>query len=381
MDVFTFQYTQASSWSVGSFPAVDSEQTLVLVFGAHGFIQNDAAIKELNQYYPLATIVGCSTAGEIFDDKIYDDSLSVAVLCFKKTTLKFVCSGVSENESAEMISAKLASKLLDDELAAIMLFNDGLHINGSDIMRGLSQALPANIPVTGGMAGDSELFKCTWVLCNGAPKENHIIMLGLYGDALNFQYGSKGGWDIFGPERRVTRSDGNILYELDGKSALSLYKDYLGEMAVGLPATGVLYPLLVSDDEHQDVVRTIMGVNEEDGSLVLAGDIYPQARTRLMHANFDRLVTGASDAASDIKFNYDHQCSQALALAISCFGRRKVLKDQTEEEVEAVRDVLDKGIKMIGFYSYGEFSPLSTGVCELHNQTMTITVISERCDA
>ncbi len=381
MDVYTLQYTKESSWSLTPFPDVDSKQTLVLIFGGHGFMQNSAAIEELHQYYSQATIIGCSTAGEIFHDKIYDDSLSVAILQFKYTTLKVVCKKLTTTENVEQCSAELASELLANGLAAIMLFNDGLRINGSDIMRGLSRVLPPDIPVTGGMAGDGEQFKRTWVLCNGGLQEDCIVMLGLYGNALDFQYGSKGGWDIFGPERRVTSSVGNVLYELDSKPALSLYKDYLGEMAAGLPATGVLYPLLVSDGEHQDVVRTIIGVNEDEGALVLAGDVYPHAKTRLMHANFDRLIMGASDAARDIKFSYDSTCGQALALAISCFGRRKVLKEQTEEEVEAVRDVLDTDISMIGFYSYGEFSPLSTGVCELHNQTMTITLISERCDA
>jgi len=381
MDLFTFQYTQDSGWSVDEFPAVDSEQTLLLVFGGHSFLQDDAVIQNLLQHYPSSYAIGCSTAGEIFDGKIYDDSLSVAVLHFQQTRVKFVCSHVVDDSQTEAVAHKLATDLAADNLAAVLLFNDGLHINGSALIRGLHGVFDQKVPVTGGMAGDGEMFEHTWVLCNGKLKENHIAMLGMYGDALCFQYGSKGGWDIFGPERKVTRSENNVLYELDGKPALSLYKDYLGELAEGLPATGMMFPLLVFSEQQQDLVRTIIGVNEDDGSLTLAGDIAQGASTKLMHANFDHLVTGASEAAGEIKFDCCCNNDQTLALAISCFGRRKVLKDRTEEEVEAVRDVLSGDIKITGFYSYGEFSPLSSGTCDLHNQTMTITLISEQCDS
>jgi len=380
MDLFTFQYTQDDGWSVDEFPAVDSEQTLLLVFGGSSFLQDDAVVRGLLQHYPTSYAIGCSTSGEIFNGKISDNSLSVAVLRFQQTQMKFVCSNVEDDSQTEAIAHRLATDLATDKLAAVLIFNDGLHINGSALMRGLHSVFGKNIPVTGGMAGDGEVFEHTWVLCNGQLKENHIVMLGIYGDAVCFQYGSKGGWDIFGPERKITRAENNTLYELDGKSALSLYKNYLGELAEGLPATGVMFPLLVYNEQQQDVVRTIIGINEADDSLTLAGDIPEGASSKLMHANADHLINGASEAAGEIKFDCCYNKDQTLAIAISCFGRRKVLKDRTEEEVEAVRDVLSKDIKIVGFYSYGEFSPLSSGVCDLHNQTMAITLISEKCD-
>ncbi len=381
MKLFTFQYTQDTGWSVDEFPAIDSEQTLLLIFGSHSFLNDDAVIQSLLQHYPKSQVLGCSTAGEIFDGKIYDNSLSVTVLQFQHTHMKLVCSSVSNNSDIESVAQQLATDLFADDLAAVMLFNDGLHINGSAMMRGINAAFEHRIPVTGGMAGDGEIFEHTWVLCNGQLRENHIVMLGLYGDALCFQYGSKGGWDIFGPKRMVTRSEDNILYELDGKPALSLYKDYLGELANGLPAAGVMFPLSVNRDQQQDVVRTIVGMNEADNSLTLAGDIPQGANTQLMHANLDRLITGASEAAGKIESNCCYTGNQTLVIAISCFGRRKVLKDRTEEEVDAIRDVLSDDVKITGFYSYGEFSPLSSGVCDLHNQTMTITLISETSDS
>ena len=70
-----------------------------------------------------------------------------------------------------------------------------------------------------------------------------MVAVGLYGEHVKLGHGSKGGWDTFGPERIVTKSDGNVLYELDDKPALALYKEYLGDRAAGLPGSALLFPL------------------------------------------------------------------------------------------------------------------------------------------
>ncbi|MDH5347939.1 MAG: FIST C-terminal domain-containing protein, partial [Nitrospira sp.] len=89
-----------------------------------------------------------------------------------------------------------------------------------------------------------------------------------------------------------------------------------------------------------------------------------------------RLVQGASEAASSTTLSAAGD-SSALAIAISCVGRRLVLGERTEEETEATLDVLPKGTQQVGFYSYGEISPYTAGTCDLHNQTMTLTTLSE----
>ena len=190
---------------------------------------------------------------------------------------------------------------------------------------------------------------------------------------------SKGGWDRFGPERTVTRSEGNVLFELDGKPALDLYKTYLGERASGLPATALLFPLALRAraGEEKSLVRTILAVDESARSLTFAGDVPQGSLAQLMRANFDRLVDGAEGAALMTR----GRCGKGrstLAVAISCVGRRLVLGERTEEELEAVGDVLPEGARVLGFYSYGEISPFATGRCDLHNQTMTLTTLQER---
>jgi hypothetical protein len=143
------------------------------------------------------------------------------------------------------------------------------------------------VVVTGGLAGDGDRFQQTWIITDGTPHSGFVCAAGLYGEQIRIGHGSMGGWDIFGPERTVTRSDGNVLYELDGRPALELYKEYLGERASGLPATGLLFPLSLRTDSSngESIVRTILAVDEESQSMTFAGDIPEGARAQLMKAN------------------------------------------------------------------------------------------------
>jgi hypothetical protein len=180
-------------------------------------------------------------------------------------------------------------------------------------------------------------------------------------------------------ERRITRAESNVLFELDGEPALDLYKRYLGEHASSLPASGLLFPLSIrtGSEDMTPVVRTILSVDERARTMTFAGDVPVGYRARLMRANFERLLDGASGAARATQDRLG-QGSPELAILISCVGRKLVLRQRIEEEVEAVRDVLGPTTWLSGFYSYGEISPFTPSArCELHNQTMTITTLSE----
>ncbi|HNT70258.1 MAG TPA: FIST C-terminal domain-containing protein, partial [Bacteroidales bacterium] len=194
---------------------------------------------------------------------------------------------------------------------------------------------------------------------------------------LKVSHGSMGGWDPFGPERLITKSTSNKLYELDGQPALSIYKKYLGEYSDELPGSALLFPLSVKLSENEEpVVRTILSIDEDEQSLTFAGNIPTGCYTRLMQANFDRLIEGASNAATNSIQTFQ---KPDLAILISCVGRKLVLNQRIEEEVEAIRDILGTSTAITGFYSYGEISPnQGFNSCELHNQTMTITTMSER---
>jgi hypothetical protein len=379
MKLETFTYKKRLGWSVGTLPALDSDQTLVMVFGAPGFRDTPEPIQELTHAYPKSHIIGCSSSGEIFDTAVYDESLSVSVAQFDYTRVVSAATACPSVQESFAAGKALAEQLQRPGLRSVIVLSDGLQVNGSELVKGINSVLPDSVIVTGGLAGDGDRFGSTWILKNGVPQSGYITAVGLYGDRVDIGHGSKGGWDAFGPERRVTRSEGNRLYELDDKPALELYKKYLGEQASGLPASGLLFPLglRANASDEKNIVRTILAIDEAQQALIFAGDIPQGYLAQLMKANFDRLIDGASEAASLAK-NPVEASGPTLSVAISCVGRRLVLGERTDEELEATLDVLPKGTHQIGFYSYGEISPYTSGHCDLHNQTMTLTTISER---
>jgi hypothetical protein len=379
MKIEQTRWIQGKGWDSTRPGASGNQAQLVLVFGSHALLKERTCIAELKQAYPLAYLLGCSTAGEIYDTQVLDDTLVVTAIQFEYSTLQYAHARIVDNMSSVAVGEQLARKLDTRGLTHVFVLSDGLQINGSELVAGLTGQLPPHIAVTGGLSGDGARFQETLVLAQGEAEPGMVAALGFYGSRLKVSYGSLGGWDAFGPERLITRAQSNVLYELDGKSALQLYKTYLGEHAHGLPATALLFPLTLRKEEGAEpLVRTILSINEQEQSMTFAGDLPEGTYARFMKANFDRLVDGANDAAR-ICYEAVDSTSPDLAILISCVGRKLVLKQRVEEEVESVRDVLGTHTALTGFYSYGEISPFTPGArCELHNQTMTITTLSER---
>jgi hypothetical protein len=374
MKVEQIAWSEHSGWQK---PAAIANAQMVLVFGHRSALENSGFTGDLATHWPAAARVGCSTAGQIQGTDVSDDGAVATAVHFDYTDVRVATAHVTAADSAAA-GAALAKRLAAPNLVHVLILSEGLDINGEALVRGLGETLPSSVSVTGGLSADGEHFKETLVLCDDTAKKNTVAAIGLYGSRLKVGYGSLGGWDPFGPERQITRSEGNVLYELDGQSALALYKRYLGDHAADLPASGLLFPLsLRTRDVSAPVVRTILSVNEADQSLTFAGDVPAGGYVRLMKANFDRLIDGAVGAgrvsAEALGTPVD------LALLISCVGRRMVLRQRVEEEVEGVRDIVGPDAAITGFYSYGEISPFTPKArCELHNQTMTVTTLSER---
>jgi len=378
MKLEVYQYSERAGWD--SIPAVsmDSPQTLLLFFGSADQALVTPQLEILSQSFPNSVIAGCSSAGEIYGDDVYDNSVSLAVIQFEDTRLKMASSQISDSTDSRAVGKNIIDDLCDDSLRSVIVLSDGLAVNGTQLVEGMCDSLPKDVVITGGLAGDGDRFEKTWVWSNAKMQLDHICAIGFYGESIGVGHGSRGGWDVLGPEREVTRSAENVLFELDGQPALQLYKKYLGDRADGLPATGLLFPLSISseDENTENVVRTILAVDEENNSITFAGDIPMGSNVRLMRANFDRLIDGAVDAASVINLS-GYNNGPLLSIAISCVGRRLVLGPRTEEEIDAALSGMPDGTKQIGFYSYGEISPLANGKCDLHNQTMTLTAIWE----
>lgn len=345
-------------------------------------MSDPARFAEIRARYPSAPIVGASSSGEVLGPRVYDGTLAVTALTFDSAAVEMTAVELLPGECPWASGQRLGAGLplthrTAGPLRHVLVFADGVHLNGSEFARGLEDGLPDGVAVTGGLAADHAAFERTPIWADRVLEQPGAVAVGLYGAALRIGFGAIGGWDPFGPERLVTRSDGNLLYELDGRSALALYKDYLGPHAEQLPASGLLFPLSIrTDGPSGELVRTTLGVDEEAQAIRFAGDIPEGSYARFMKTNLERLIDGAAGAAEAAAERAGGVPAE-FALVVSCVGRRMALTQRVEEELDEVSAVLG-GVPMTGFYSHGELAPARRGgQCELHNQTMTLTTFSE----
>ncbi len=352
----------------------------VMLFGAYVHFESTGLALKISEIFPNALVVGCSTAGEISNDGVFDDTMVVTGCRFNNPNFKPVWAEISDMEHSLEAGRDFAKKLEAKDLTAVFLVGRGLDINGSALIEGIREVIDRKVVITGGLAGDGGRFQKTYTLLNGNVSSDRIVGFGIYGDEVQVAFGSVGGWEAFGPVRRVTKSKQNILFELDGEPALDIYKKYLGEKAKDLPASGLLYPfaLLKNNQDTTGIIRTILAVDEKEKSVTFAGDIPVNGLVRLMHANNDRLINGAKEAAQEAYKVVKNQDEKGLAVLISCVGRKLVMGNDIEDELDVVRDTLGESM-VAGFYSYGEICPQGEfSECKLHNQTMTITYFSEK---
>lgn len=354
---------------------------LVLLFGPTDLLKSSPAPARLARKFPAAIQVGCSTGTSVSGGALSDESLSALAVGFKSTKLQLATHRLDHVSASRTAGFALGRQLAAPDLAAVFVLSEGLGVNGSALVDGIVEACGERVSISGGLAGDGARFANTLVLANGAADANLVAAIGLYGDAIRVGHGSAGGWDEFGPIRKITRSAGNVLAELDGKPALDLYERYLGDEAAELPASGLFYPLKISNPSRpeDEVVRTILSIDRKARTMTFAGDIPQGWSARLMRGSFDRLTEGAAEAARHARAQLDVAgASAALCLFVSCVGRRLLMGQRTEDEIEAVADVLGAATPIAGFYSYGEISPHNrSGVCDLHNQTVTLTLLAE----
>ena len=353
-----------------------AEASIVFLFGDSDILKTKQNFDELKRLYSNAHIVGASSSGNILGAEISTDPVVAVAIHLEKGSVCVSRVDITSNENVEELTLKLVNQLPQENLKHIFIMSDGLNINGSEMIRGLNEAC-GSFTISGGMAGDGDRFQETWIVADEPARQNRIAAIGFYGEDIVISTGCYAGWSSFGADRVVTKSSGNVLFELDNQPALKLYKEYLGEFAVDLPLSGMRFPLSIKANANDDeVIRTLLAIDEEQNSISFAGDIPEGYVARLMKPEVDVLIDGAGIAAKDI---IQQEGRRGFGLIVSCVGRRVVMQDLVEEELEIIEDILGKKVQLAGFYSYGEIAPSHSKPteCQLHNQTMTLTTLYE----
>lgn len=348
---------------------------LVIVFGHPDLIVVPDRFEELRKRYPLASFIGGSTAGNVMGVNVTDQDIVVTAVKLEKSTIRIETADIENPEQVQAVTEKLVKNLIREDLKHIFVLSDGIHFNGSDLVRGLN--ILNDVSITGGLLADQGRFTQTFVLSDDGIQEKKIVLVAFYGEHVHVGAGCFAGWDEFGVDRVITKSRKNVVYAVDGQPALELYKKYLGEFAADLPASGLRFPMSIKKDgESVTIIRTLLAINEEEQSLTFAGDVPEGSVSLLMKGNIDNLILSAAEAAKQAKL-YDDK--KGLGIVISCVGRKLLMDQMTDDEIIAVQEELGVNVSLIGFYSNGELAPYNQSFkkCEFHNQTMTLTTIYE----
>lgn len=351
---------------------------LVIVFGGRFLLENQSILQNLKEEFPYQDIVYGSTAGEIAGPHVMDDSLSVTAIEFEKSTFVVKSANIFDfDKDDQKLGMALYSQLPHEGLKHMFVISTGSFINGSLLISGIEQNIPVKVALTGGVCGDGSRFERTVAAYNANPKEGEVVLIGFYGETLEITYASFGGFQPFGPERTITKSTNNVVYEIDGQSALDLYNKYLADRVENIMESRLAYPLnVIQPGKNYPVVRTILNLDAENGSIVLAGNCEQDSRAQLMMGSIHGIVQGAEEAAKYAMV--ERKNAPQLAVLVSCMGRKALMGQRVEEEVELIKEIIGAEVPVTGFYSYAEMAPVHDRyVCEVHNQTMTLTLFSE----
>jgi hypothetical protein len=382
MELATLVYQPGSGWETPPDARLDSPNTLVLVFGAADSLATLAEaspLAALARALPRSVFASAATHTIAHARQTLDEALVVCIARFDHTALRRVHVALGPATTSERAGQQLAQALLDTPgLSGVLVLADGMEVNGPDLVCGLTSVLPDGLPIAGGMGAAGTRLARTWSTRTDGPPQSSACVIGLYGTQLRMARSCQGGSIGFGQRRLVTRAQGNTVEEIDGLPALQLYRQYLGRYASGLPEAASHFPLTVfrQAGDLQGVIRYVLGIDSDRQTIDVAGDIPTGSLVQLSRAGRSELLEGAFHAARDLGDALPADVP-VLALVVSCVGRRHVLGEQTEEELEPVATLLRPGSALAGFYSFGEISASPGERCDMHNMTLTLAALWE----
>jgi hypothetical protein len=217
MQVAKLLWSEGAGWSDPANGSMGAN--LVLYFGTRRILADQSPYGDLKHMFPQAHVVGCSTGGQILGDDISDDTIAAVALQFEATQLRLAAEPLTGAEESRPCGERIGRKLCGEGLSGLFVLSDGLNVNGSELVAGITAAIGPRVPISGGLAGDGAQFDETLVGADCPPRSRFAAAIGFYGPYIRIGHGSAGGWDVFGPRRQVTHSSGNILFELDGEAA------------------------------------------------------------------------------------------------------------------------------------------------------------------
>jgi hypothetical protein len=378
MQIEQKKWTPEKTWETLRSDLKESkEYQLVFVFGSRTLLSSIGFYDEIRNCYPKAQIMMNSTSGEIIDTQVNDDTISLTAIRFDNTKLKTISVNISDYSNSESAGQFIAQSLTPSNITNILVFADGQLVDGKKLVLGLENRIKNPVVISCGLANKGNKFQKTLLGLNEQPCTGKIIAVGFYGEHLTVSHGRMDGWEEFGNEIQITKSNKNTIIELNHEPALKIYSQFVNKHMPSSEGQSLLFPVSIkSNDTQPSVYRKIKSINEDEKSITFDGDVPEGSYIKMMRANFDSLINGASAAANKSAKSIP---KPDLAIVISNIGRKIILSKRIEEEVEVIREVLGESTAITGFYSYGDISfSQRDAKSEFNNQSMTITTMLEK---
>ncbi len=325
-----------------------------------------------------AKLVGCSSYAEINSREALSKSVTMMGMCLKG--LEVQTYGQLINGDSRDFGRGLAREAKEFGASLLMVFPDGMRVNGTQFLLGLQDVLGTQFPIVGGIAADAGDFAKTWEYHGRDVLTGGAAVLAFKGP-IELVTAARSGWMAVGATRKATKVEaGNVLLEIDSRPALDLYKEYLGNRVGEMPGVSVDFPVGVVDGlpgtlrapgDDILVLRALKGVDEERRAIIFGGDLPQDAFIRMTRATKEDVIDGANRAGDQV---LQAMPNPAIALVFNCMARKVVLGPRYKQELESTFAKLGSKLPKIGFYTFGELSPVQ-GTTMHHDETFTIALL------
>ncbi len=358
-----------------------SSANLVMVF-ASSLHDQEKVLEGVNLSAGDAIVVGCSDAGQIVGVKNKAYKGAVAAMALSMESVKMITAQAEgAKENSHDTGKRLAEEILEkngEKPSLLLIFIEGLAQNGAAVVRGIQEVLGEDFPIMGGSAGDDFKFEKTYQYHQGKVITDSVVGVALTGE-FSFGMGVKHGWEPIGLPMKVTKAEGAVLKEVDGKPALTIYEEHFGKRAdelikEPLAKMAYTYPLGMKVEGREELLIRDVVIANEKGEITAAAEIPEGSEVRLMIGDRDKAIAAAKEAAKEAIKNV----TPKAAIMFNCIARNKLLGIDCSKEIQAVMEIIGEDTPLIGFYTYGEVGPFKKeGGSVFHNETMNLLVIGD----
>ncbi len=325
-------------------------------------------------------LFGCSTAGEILNDQVFDENVVGLLFDLNKDYYKLNFVDGKEVGGPFKVGKAAGSWARDKyENPALIVGSGGVTIDAEQIVFGLKAGMGREVPIFGGLAGDDLTTRGTYAFWRHGNTDNGIVTLVLDNDKVMVEGMATSGWEAVGAINTITKAEGNVVYSINNEPALDVFIKYFGYFdnlevkGKQINTMSAQYPLQVIRDDGTSVLRSPLVGSEEERTLILAGGVREGAKFRFSIAPGFEVIDQTIDDFGEL----NQKANEADALILfSCKGRHAALGPMIEDEIKGIYEYWK--VPMAGFFTYGEIGPTKNGTCDFHNETCSLVVLKEK---